>query len=231
MATVFIGDMGIGAELDEALEDVGIPSVGGKHEGGDAIAILRIAVEIQIGDEVLNDVPVAMEHGVMECSLPMVVDEMGVGAEFDEEAEHLDIAVFDGDHEWSATWPVGDIGIDLELCNQVLGGFVLTIFDGVVEGIRFVVVGQMRVGTELDEELDRGDVASFGGFDETKGQQVLTTVRSEVKLGEEFAGCFVVFIKYCKINRIFDAIPSGDDDERVRTVINKKLDDGGIAAC
>lgn len=98
----------------------------------------------------------------------------------------------------------------MELGDEIFGGFVAKVFDGVVESGMLIIIGQMGVGTVLDEESDDRGMPVLGCEDQ--GCQFVAGARVGVcPLPEEGFDGFDVTV-LTGIEELFFAV-HGDDVE------------------
>lgn len=102
-SSFFVGDGGIGTELNEIIEIGRIAILNGDHEWGDAFIILVVGIEVELGDEILRGVFLAIFDGVVKGILTVLVADVGIGTESNEVFEKVDMAVFGGDDEGGDT--------------------------------------------------------------------------------------------------------------------------------
>lgn len=80
----FVGDVGIGTELDESHDGVAVPVDGGEDQGCVAIMVLDVGIETVADDEIADGGPIAFFGGVVEDILTLAIGRIGVGTDFDE---------------------------------------------------------------------------------------------------------------------------------------------------
>lgn len=98
--TLLVGDVGVCAEAGEGSRDGDILLFHGEQERGVAMMILLLGVEMQLSDEKLDDWGGSSFRCEMDGVSTFVVDGVGIGVELDQKFEYVDIAVWDGKHEW-----------------------------------------------------------------------------------------------------------------------------------
>lgn len=106
-----VGDVGVGAKLDEGLCDDGIAFFHGNVEWGIALVVLNIGIEVKSNDERGDVIRSDITGCVVEDVLPFWVGEVGVGVEVDEVFDGVENAVLCGDHEGCNAFVVSDIGV------------------------------------------------------------------------------------------------------------------------
>lgn len=78
-----VGDMKVGAELDEGFGRSAFATFESNEDGGIALAVLGVGVELELGDEITDHFAVAGCGGIVESVSSIMVDMIGVGTELD----------------------------------------------------------------------------------------------------------------------------------------------------
>lgn len=163
---VDIRDMGVGAIFDEDVDGMDMTMHDGEEEWGVPPVVLGIGVEIVAIDEMAGSIVAITADGVVNGVLSFAVDVVDVGAVLGEKIEDEMIAVFGGEEKRCDAQAVLSVNRNGIMSEEVVDGFVFSVFYGEKEGVMEVAVDVVDIGAVAGEEVEGRDVAFSGGEEE-----------------------------------------------------------------
>lgn len=118
-------------------------------------------------DEMLGHVDSTAEDGVLEGVLPVMIADIGIGAECEQRVDHGDIIVLDGENECGIPLSVFGVEVEVVLLGKAARDVGLAVACHEMESCPSLVVAEKGIGAQFDERIEHQLIAAFGSDHES----------------------------------------------------------------